>query len=190
MWFFVRICPGYWTFKCFLNSDLNFERVFIECKLAGRSFQRIMALGKKLANVELFLTFGTGGSSDWRMTMGKWKLCVRWSDCRGSPSSISLASKKNRPSWCLFHFRMATVLPLRTAWIADIHSQAFKCIKRSSVSERQPCCNWKRGSGDGQRLWDYFIVHYYGTTERSFNAVDKWGSTLTWTVCKAIGGSR
>ena len=25
------------------------------------------------------------------MTMGKWKLCVRWSACRGSPSSISLA---------------------------------------------------------------------------------------------------
>ena len=31
------------------------------------------------------------GSSDWWMKMGKWKLCVRWSDCRGSPSSISLA---------------------------------------------------------------------------------------------------
>ena len=30
----------------------------------------------------------------------------------------------------------------------------------------------------------------YGTTERSFNAVDKRSSTLTWTVCKAIGGSR
>ena len=42
VWFFVRTCPGYWSFKCFLNSDLNFERVFIECKLAGRSFQRII----------------------------------------------------------------------------------------------------------------------------------------------------
>ena len=52
------------------------------------------------------------------MTMGKWKLCVRWSACRGSPSSILAASsKKNRPSLCLFPFRMATVLPLRTAWI-------------------------------------------------------------------------
>ena len=34
------------------------------------------------------------------------------------------SSKKNRPSWCLFPFRMAMVLPLRTAWIADILSQA------------------------------------------------------------------
>ena len=34
------------------------------------------------------------GSSDWWTTMGKWKLCVRWSDCRGSPNSISLACFK------------------------------------------------------------------------------------------------
>ena len=34
------------------------------------------------------------GSSDWWTTMGKWKLCVCWSDCRGSPSSISLACFK------------------------------------------------------------------------------------------------
>ena len=58
------------------------------------------------------------------------------------------SSKKNRPSWCLFPFRMATVLPLRTAWIADILSQASQ-----HDVERQRC--WKRGSGDGQRLWDY-----------------------------------
>ena len=42
---------------------------------------------------------------------------------------------------------MAPVLPLRTAWIADILSQASL-----SDVERQRC--WKR-SGDGQRLWDY-----------------------------------
>ena len=48
----------------------------------------------------------------------------------------------------------------------------------------------KRGSGDGQRLWDY------GATVRSVNAVsalclvvERRGSTLTCTVCKAIGGS-
>ena len=63
---------------------------------------------------------------------------------------------------------MATVLPLRTAWIADILSQASL-----RDVERQRC--WKRGSEDGQglSLWDY------GTTERSFNAVDRQGSTLT-----------
>ena len=70
------------------------------------------------------------------------------------------SSKKNRPSSCLFPFRMATILPFRTAWIADILSQASL-----RDEQRQRC--WKRGSGDGQRLslWDY------GTTERVFNAV-------------------
>ena len=51
------------------------------------------------------------------------------------------SSKKNRKSWCLFPFRMAMVLPLRTAWIADILSQASL-----RDVERQRC--WKRGSGD------------------------------------------
>ena len=45
--------------------------------------------------------------------------------------------------------------------------------------QRQRC--WKRGSGDGQRL----SLYDYGTTERSFNAVERWDSTLTWTVCMA-----
>ena len=44
--------------------------------------------------------------------------------------------------------------------------------------QRQRCC--KRGRGDGQRL-----SLDYGTTERSFNAVERRGSTLTWTVCAA-----
>ena len=39
----------------------------------------------------------------------------------------------------------------------------------------------KRGSGDGQRL----SLYDYGTTERSFHAVERWGSTLTCTVCTA-----
>ena len=51
------------------------------------------------------------------------------------------SSKKNRPSECLFPFRMAMVLPLRTAWIADILSQASL-----RDVERQRC--WKRGSRD------------------------------------------
>ena len=51
------------------------------------------------------------------------------------------SSKKNWPNWCLFPFRMAMVLPLRTAWIADILSQASL-----RDVERQRC--WKRGSGD------------------------------------------
>ena len=59
------------------------------------------------------------------------------------------------------------------------------CSFASVPIERQRC--WKRGSGDGQRLWDYFTARL---SDLQFNAVDKRGSTLTWTVCKAIGGSR
>ena len=62
------------------------------------------------------------------------------------------SSKKNRPSWCLFPFRMAMVLPLSTAWIADILSQASL-----RDVERQRC--WKRGSGD------------FGTTLRHDRAI-------------------
>ena len=62
-----------------------------------------------------------------------------------------------RPSGCLFPFRMAMVLPLRTAWIADILSQAsLRDVKR------QRC--WKRGSGD-RRAETLGLL--YGTTERS-----------------------
>ena len=43
------------------------------------------------------------------------------------------------------------VLPLRTAWLADILSQASL-----RDVERQRC--WKRGSGDGQRLLDYLTA--------------------------------
>ena len=127
------------------------------------------------------LSARTAGSSDWWMTMGSRKLCVRWSAAVDHPAAFRwhASSKKNRPSWCLFPFRMAPVLPLRTAWIADILSQASP---RDVERQRY----WKRGSGDGQRLslWDY------GTTEQSINVVDRRGSTLTWTVCKAIGSSR
>ena len=70
------------------------------------------------------------------------------------------SSKKNRPSWCLSPFRMAPVLPLRTAWIADILSQASlhdvqrqRCWKRGTCSGDRGTC-----SGDGQSLWDYWTA--------------------------------
>ena len=76
------------------------------------------------------------------------------------------------------------VLPLRTTWIVDILSSASL-----RDVQRQRC--WKRGSGDGQRRWDY------DTTERSFNAVSTlcvagWKARFDahWTVGKVIGGSR
>ena len=61
------------------------------------------------------------------------------------------------------------VLPLRTASLADILSQASL-----RDVERQRC--WKRGSGDGQRLWDSFTARL---SDLQFNAVAKRGSTLT-----------
>ena len=54
------------------------------------------------------------------------------------------SSKKNRPSWCIFLFQMAPVLPLRTSWIADILSQ-------ESLRGLQRQRRWKRGCGDGRR---------------------------------------
>ena len=49
------------------------------------------------------LSVGAAGSSDWWMTMGKWKLCVRWSAAVDHPAAFRwhASSKKNRPSWCL-----------------------------------------------------------------------------------------
>ena len=51
-------------------------------------------------------------------------------------------------------------------WIVLILSPIVRDV------QRQRC--WKRGSGDGQRL----SLYDYGTTERSFNVVERRGSTL------------
>ena len=87
------------------------------------------------------------GSRDWWMTMEKLKHCVRWSACCGSPSSISLACFKQEEQTKLMYFpvQMATVLPLRTAWIEDIHSQA-------PLLDVQRQRWWNSDSGNGQRL--------------------------------------
>ena len=106
------------------------------------------------------------------MTTRKCKLSGRWSACRGSPSRFSLACFKQEEQTKLtfFPFRKATVLPLRNALTAvgyPFVSVPARCTEMVLIG--------KRGSGDGQRLilWDY------GTTERSFNAVDRRGSKLT-----------
>ena len=87
------------------------------------------------------------------MTMGKWKLCI----LRSLVSLLwitqqhfvgMLQARRIDQVDVYFLFEWHRVLPLRTAWIADILSQAsLRDI------QRQRC--WKRGSGDGQRLWDY-----------------------------------
>ena len=58
--------------------------------------------------------------------------------------------------------------------------RALDCAYAFSHRARRQRCS-KRGSGDGQRL----SLYDYGTTERSFHAVERWGSTLTCTVCTA-----
>ena len=65
-----------------------------------------------------------------------------------------------------------------TARLSDLSMPLKGEVLRSPV-QRQRCS--KRGSGDGQRL----SLYDYGTTERSFHAVERWGSTLTCTVCTA-----
>ena len=98
------------------------------------------------------------GSKDWLMTMGTWS----WSFAFASQPAVDhpaafrwhASSKKNRPSWCLFPFQMARVLPLRTVWIADNLSQAsLRNVHVLHVVQRQRCC--KRGCRNGQRLWNY-----------------------------------
>ena len=71
---------------------------------------------------------------------------------------------------------------------AETDSESGKFVRRAysrraldcayAFSHRARCTKtpcWKRGSGDGQRL----SLYDYGTTERSFNAVERRGSTLT-----------
>ena len=104
------------------------------------------------------------------MTMRKWKLCVRWSACRGSPSSISLACFKQEEYTKLMFISFSN--GNGSAFENSLDSgYAFASVLHNV--QRHRC--WKRGSGDGQRLslWDY------GTTQRSFNAADRQGLTLT-----------
>ena len=58
-------------------------------------------------------------------------------------------------------------------WIVVMLSPIVRDVQRQRCS--------KRGSGDGQRLG----LYDFGTTERSFHAVERWGPTLTCTVCTA-----
>ena len=51
-------------------------------------------------------------------------------------------------------------------WIVLVLSPIVRDVQRQR--------SWKCGSGDGQRLG----LYDYGTTERSFNAVERRGSTL------------
>ena len=190
-----------------------------------------------------------GSSAWWRaMGMGSFAFAGQPAVDHPAASRWHTSSKKNRPSWCLFPFRMATVtafenslgsgypfasVPARSrktnavgnvvaetgtteryfnavdkrgptlTWTAPARPSAAADSEERQICttclfagerwivlmlspimrdvQRQRC--WKRGSGDGQRLSRKLCD--YGTTERSFNAVERWGSTLTWTLCMA-----
>ena len=76
--------------------------------------------------------------------------------------------------------RLPAIVLLNTKPIAGRRRALLLNVKPARMSVKRQRC-WKRGSGDGQRL----SLYDYGTTERSFNAVERWVSTLTWTVCTA-----
>ena len=81
------------------------------------------------------------------------------------PSAAADSEERQICTTCLFGER----------WIVLMLSPIVRDVQRQRCS--------KRGSGDGQRL----SLYDYGTTERSFHAVERprWGSTLTCTVCTA-----
>ena len=84
---------------------------------------------------------------------GEVELCVRWSACQLpwiTQQHFAGILQARRIDQVDIYFLFEWHRPLRTAWIADILSQASL---RDRDVERQRC--WKRGSGDGQRLWDY-----------------------------------
>ena len=71
-----------------------------------------------------------------------------------------LQRRKTDKVYFSFSHGMATVLPLRTASVADI-------LLRASLGEVQRQRSWKSCSGDWQRLWD----SRSGTTERSLTLI-------------------
>ena len=92
-------------------------------------------------------------------------------EVRHSPEPSARPSARGAANLC-------DVLIRGERWIVLVLSPIVRDV------QRQRC--WKRGSGDGQRL----SLYDYGTTERSFNAVERWGSTLTWTVCTAADSEK
>ena len=96
------------------------------------------------------------------MTIGKWSLCIRWSSCRGSPGSISLACFKQEELTKLLFISFSNANGFAFENSLD---SGYPFVSVIVDVQRQGC--WIRGSGNGQRLinlWDN------STTEQSFNA--------------------
>ena len=63
-------------------------------------------------------------------------------------------------------------------------------LSQASLRDVRRLRCWKCYSGHGQRLWDYGMEQSFNAVSVLCVAVERRGSTLTWTVCKAIDGSR
>ena len=121
------------------------------------------AVGNVVAEMGRDLVFGTTARlSDLSMPLtGEAR---RSPELSARPSAAADSKERQICTMCLF---------AEKRWIVLMLSPIVRDV------QRQRC--WKRGSGDGQRL----SLYDYGTTERFFNAFERRGSTLTWTVCTA-----
>ena len=140
----------------------------------GSTFENSLDSGYSFASVPARCRKTTRGSGDFGTTLRHdWAIFssmpltgeVRRSpEPSASPSAAADSEERQICTTCLFAESVGIVLMLSPI-VRDV--------------QRQRCS--KRGSGDGQRL----CLYDYGTTERSFHAVERWGSTLTCTVCTA-----
>ena len=99
-------------------------------------------------------------------TVDKWDSTLTWTVCK------AIGGSGWRGAANLYN-----VLIRGERWNVLMLYPIVRDVQNMRDVQRQRC--WKRGSRDGQRL------SLYDTTERSLNAVERWGSTLTWTVCTA-----
>ena len=121
------------------------------------------AVGNVVHVGETGRVFGTTVQHDWAIFQCRWQ-------ARFDAHLNRLQGHRRQP--IARSGKLYDVLIRGERWIVLMLSTIVRDV------QRQRCC--KRGSGDGQRL-----SLDYGTTERSFNAVERRGSTLTWTVFTA-----
>ena len=94
------------------------------------------------------------------MTMGKWKLCVRWSACLGSPSSISLACFKQE------ELTKVMFLSFSNGKLAMYGSTFENGLDRSRISFRKRPCTMYKDNAIGNVVAETGRDLVFGTTAR------------------------
>ena len=145
------------TFENSLDSGYSFASVSARC--------RKTAVGNVVA--ETGRDFGTTLRHEWAIfssmpLTSEVRRSLAWTVCK------AIGGRRKRGAANLYD-----MLIRGERWIVLMLFPIVRDVQRQRCS--------KRGSGDGQRL----SLYDYGTTERSFHAVERWGSTLTCTVCTA-----